>query len=223
MPAISIIINKQSTLKTFVIFAVAALNLFIAITYCIQMIKKRSKPALAMWFFFSISVAISLITYLKDGDYQLFDNVLNFLDLFLVVFVTIAIMVLGDKSTWFNKFDLGCLAAVILIVLFWLISKNHWVTNISVQLILVIAYFPVVRRMLKAKENTEPFSVWIALMLAPVFSLITSKGDLAAVYAIRAIACTGLLLALMVRIEMKKKKAIHANVENLIAKNDKQE
>jgi len=144
-------------MKEFVIFAVAALNLFIAVTYCAQMIKKKSKPALAMWFFFSIAVAISLITYLKDGDYSFFDNVLNSLDLILTLFVTLAIVVLGDRSTWFNKFDLGCLIAVLAIVAFWLISKNHWVTNISVQLILVIAYFPVVRRMLKAKENTEPF------------------------------------------------------------------
>jgi hypothetical protein len=209
-------------LKTFVIFAVAALNLFIAVTYCVMMIKKRSKPALAMWFFFSIAVGISLITYLKDGNYQFFDNVLNTLDLFLVVFVTFAIMVLGDKSTWFNKFDIGCLVAVILIVMFWLISKNHWVTNISVQLILVIAYFPVVRRMLKANENTEPFSVWIALMLAPVFSLLTSKGELAAVYAIRAIACTGLLLALMIRIELKKRRMVFTDSENQTTENDNQ-
>jgi hypothetical protein len=194
-------------MEKFVIFMVGALNLFIAITYCVMMIKKKSKPALAMWFFFSIAVAISLITYLKEGNYNYFDNVLNTLDLFLVVFVTIAIMILGDKSTWFNKFDLGCLLAVIVVLVFWAISKNHWVTNISVQLILVIAYFPVVRRMLKAKENTEPFSVWVALMLAPVFSLLTSKGELAAVYAIRAIACTGLLLALMIRIEVNNKKA----------------
>jgi len=203
-------------MKEFVIFAVAALNLFIAVTYCVQMIRKRSKPALAMWFFFSIAVGISLITYLKDGNYQFFDNVLNSLDLILVVFVTLAILVLGDKSTWFNKFDFGCLVAVILIVLFWVISKNHWFTNISVQMILVIAYFPVVRRMLKAKVNTEPFSVWIALMLAPIFSLLTSKGELAAVYAIRAIACTGLLLVLMVRIEMKRRKTIVTDNENLI-------
>jgi len=195
-------------MKTFVIFAVAALNVFIAITYCVMMIKKRSKPALAMWFFFSIAVAISLITYLKDGNYSFFDNVLNSLDLILTLFVTLAIVVLGDRSTWFNKFDLGCLIAVMAIVAFWLISQNHWVTNISVQLILVIAYFPVVRRMLKAKDNSEPFSVWVALMLAPVFSLMTSKGELAAVYAIRAIACTGLLLALMIRIEINKKKVL---------------
>jgi hypothetical protein len=198
-------------MKEFVIFVVAALNLFIAVTYCVQLIKKKSKPALAMWLFFSIAVTISLITYLKDGNYNLFDNVLNSLDFILTIFVTLAIVVLGDRSTWFNKFDLGCLVAVAAIVAFWLISKNHWVTNISVQLILVIAYFPVVRRMLKAKENTEPFSVWIALMLAPVFSLMTSKGELAAVYAIRAIACTGLLLALMIRIEIIKKRAIALN------------
>jgi hypothetical protein len=208
-------------MKTFVIIAVAALNLFIAVTYCVMMIKKKSKPALAMWFFFSIAVGISLVTYLMDGNYHFFDNVLNTLDLFLVVFVTIAIMILGDRSTWFNKFDLGCLIAVILIVLFWLISKNHWVTNISVQLILVIAYFPVVRRMLKAKENTEPFSVWIALMLAPIFSLLSSIGELAAVYAIRAIACTGLLLTLMIRIELKKKKTILADNKNLIGNGNK--
>jgi len=200
-------------MNTFVIVIVALLNIFIAVTYCVMMVKKRSKPALAMWFFFSIAVCISLVTYLKEGNYQFFDNVLNSLDLIMTIFVTIAIMILGDKSTWFNKFDLGCLVAVMLIVLFWVISKNHWATNISVQLILVIAYFPVVRRMLKAKENTEPFSVWVALMLAPLFSLMTSKGELASVYAIRAIACTGLLLALMIRIEFMKRKSIKSDIE----------
>lgn len=193
-------------MNNFVIFTVGALNLFIAIVYFIMMVKKKSKPALAMWFFFTIAVAISLITYMKEGNYSYFDNVLNSLDLLLVTFVTIAILILGDRSTWFNRFDLGCLIAVIIIVIFWAITNNHLITNISVQAILVIAYFPVVKRMLAAKENTEPFSVWIALMLAPLFSLMTSKGELAAVYAIRAIACTGMLLLLMIRIEVLKKK-----------------
>lgn len=193
-------------MNNFVIFTVGALNLFIAIVYFIMMVKKKSKPALAMWFFFTIAVAISLITYMKEGNYSYFDNVLNSLDLLLVTFVTIAILILGDRSTWFNRFDLGCLIAVIIIVIFWAITNNHLITNISVQAILVIAYFPVVKRMLAAKENTEPFSVWIALMLAPLFSLMTSKGELAAVYAIRAIACTGMLLLLMIRIEVLNKK-----------------
>lgn len=195
-------------MKIFVIIAVSLINLFIAATYFWNLYKKRSKPALAMWLFFSLAVAMSLITYLKEGNFGFWDNVLNTTDLALVVFVTFAIFFMGDKSTRFNRFDLWCLLAVIAIIVFWIISQNHVVTNLGIQLILVIAYFPVVKRMLTMKENTEPFSVWIALMIAPMISLITSKGSLAAVYAIRAIICTGLLLTLMIRIEWLKRKSI---------------
>jgi hypothetical protein len=121
---------------------------------------------------------------------------------------------MGDKSTRFNRFDLWCLLAVVAIIVFWIITQNHVVANLGVQLILIIAYFPVVRRMLKSNENTEPFIVWIALMIAPVVSLTTSKGTLASVYAIRAIVCTGLLLALMVRVELKNRKLKSLPVSN---------
>lgn len=195
-------------MQTFVIITVSLINLFIAATYFWNLYKKRSKPALAMWLFFSLAVAMSLITYLKEGNFGFWDNVLNTTDLILVVFVSLAIFLMGDKSTRFSRFDLWCLLAVIAIIVFWIVSQNHVVTNLGIQLILIIAYFPVVKRMLTMKENTEPFAVWIALMIAPMISLITSKGSLAAVYAVRAIICTGLLLALMVRIEWMKRKRI---------------
>jgi hypothetical protein len=195
-------------MREFSIYTVSGINILIAVIYCWQLIKKQIKPALAMWLFFSIAVLMSLITYLKDGNYSFFDNVLNTTDLALVVTVSIAIAIFGDNSTRFNRFDLGCLVAVVLIVIFWLITQNHWVTNILIQLILVIAYFPVVSRMLRANQNTEPFSVWILLMIAPVFSLLSSKGTLASIYAFRAIVCTGLLLLLMLRIEFVKKTKI---------------
>jgi hypothetical protein len=67
---------------------------------------------------------------------------------------------------------------------------------------MVISYFPVVRSMALKKKNTEAFSVWIALSLAPAISLLANKGWLASVYAIRALLCTGTLLLLMVRIEI---------------------
>jgi hypothetical protein len=75
-----------------------------------------------------------------------------------------------------------------------------------IQGILVIAYFPVIRRLWQSKENTEPFSVWILLMIAPIFSLLSSKGVLATVYAVRAIASTAILMILMLRIEYLKTK-----------------
>lgn len=195
-------------MQTFVILSVLLINLFIAATYFWNLYKKRSKPALAMWLFFSLAVAMSLVTYLKEGNFGFWDNVLNTVDLGLAIVVTISILLLGDKSSRFSRFDLWCLLAVVAIIVFWIVTRNHFAANLGIQMILIIAYFPVVKRMLSMKENTEPFAVWIALMIAPMISLLTSKGSLAAVYAIRAIICTGLLLALMIRIEWLKRKSV---------------
>jgi len=155
-----------------------------------------------MWTFFSLAVGISLVTYFAEGNYSISDNILNVTDLILVVCVSIAILIWGDSTTRFNRFDVGCLVAVIGIIAFWAISNNHVITNYSVQTIMVISYFPVLTRMAKQKKNTEAFSIWIALLLAAGISLFASKGWLASVYAIRAIVCTGALLLLMVRIEI---------------------
>lgn len=159
-----------------------------------------------MWTFFTLAVGMSLITYFAEGDYSFSDNILNFTDLFAVGGIAIAIFFMGDKSARFNKFDLFCLGAVGLIIVFWMLSSNHLVSNFAVQSIIVISYFPVIKRMLNQKKNTESFSVWILILIAPMISLLSSEGLLAAVYAVRAILCSGTLLALMLRIEVQNKK-----------------
>jgi hypothetical protein len=92
------------------------------------------------------------------------------------------------------------------IVIFWIYTRNHIVTNILIQCILVIAYFPVVKRLIGTRENSEPFLIWIGMLIAPVLSLLSSKGLLATVYSVRAIICVGLLLLLMLWIEVSGKK-----------------
>jgi len=198
-------------MKDFSIVSVSIINLLIGIRYCVLIYKKEIKPALAMWVFFTLAVVMSLITYLADGNFSIWDNILNTTDIILVSAVSIFIFLFGDKSSKFNKFDLGCLIAVLVIVVFWLFSKNHIVTNLFIQIILVISYFPVISRLFKSKENTEPFSVWIGMMLAPVFALLSSKGLLATIYSVRAIICVALLLLLMTRIEFLVKKKVEIN------------
>ncbi|RPH33906.1 MAG: hypothetical protein EHM93_02750 [Bacteroidales bacterium] len=195
-------------MREFSIVSVSLLNLFITSRYCWLLYKGKIKPALAMWVFFSFAVGMSLITYLAKDNFSLWDNILNTTDLILVVTISIAIAIWGDKSSKFTKFDTGCLIAVIIAILFWAITQNHLITNLSIQLIMVVSYFPVIRRLFQSKENTEPFSVWILMMLVPLFSLISSKGLLATIYSVRAIVCVGLLLLLMLRIEMVRKRAM---------------
>ena len=193
-------------MREFSIVSVSVLNLIIAVRYCVLLYKQKIKPALAMWIFFSIAVGMSLITYLAKDNFSIWDNILNSTDLILVITVSIAIAIWGDKTSKFTKFDTGCLIAVLIAILFWALTQNHLVTNLSIQLIMVVSYFPVVKRLIETKENTEPFSVWILMMLVPAFSLLSSKGLLATIYSVRAIVCVALLLLLMVWIELSKNK-----------------
>jgi hypothetical protein len=192
--------------RTLSIVAVLAINLFIAVRYTVLIRRGTIKPALAMWVFFSIAVGGSLTTYLFEGDFTLLDNILNSSDLLLCVYVSAIIFLFGDKSTKFNRFDRGCLVAVLIILAFWALTRRHMAANLFIQSILVIAYFPVVKRLWNSNENTESFAVWISLLLAPIFSLLSSKGTLASVYAIRAIVSTSLLLLLMTRAELAARK-----------------
>jgi hypothetical protein len=199
------VMQKRIQVRDTSIIIVVAIDLFILVKYCWLIWKKRIKPALAMWVFFSIAVGGSLVTYLSSGNYSLLDNILNTSDFVLVVIVSVFLFIFGDRSTRFNRFDIGCLVAVLGIVAFWLISQYHVVSHVSIQVILVIAYFPVISRIWKSNENTESFAAWIGLFLTPCISLLSSKGILATIYSLRAIISTLVLLALMVRAEMKQR------------------
>jgi hypothetical protein len=184
-------------MKPFSIISVTLIIFMITIRYIWLLVKKEIRPALAMWIMFSIAVGMSLITYLAEGNFGFLDNILNTVDLAYVITISVAIAIFGDK---------GCLLVVMVIVIFWIYTRNHIVTNILIQCILVIAYFPVVKRLIGTRENSEPFLIWIGMLIAPVLSLLSSKGLLATVYSVRAIICVGLLLLLMLWIEVSGKK-----------------
>lgn len=172
-----------------------------------------------MWIFFTIAIAISLISYLQSDDFSMLDNILNTTDLALAVIVSAAIFIFGDHSTRFTKFDKACLIAVIIIVLFWFITKNHFITHLLTQMILVIAYFPVISRLWKTKQNGESFLIWIAMLMAAILAMFSSKGILATIYSGRAIISILILIALMLRVEYLGKKRISAINNQPLRKN----
>ncbi|MDP2335214.1 MAG: hypothetical protein Q8N05_01965 [Bacteroidota bacterium] len=192
---------QEILIRQFSIASVSLLNLAITCWYCWLTYKQKIRPALAMWIFFTIAVGISLVTYLESDHFSWLDNILNTTDLALTTIISIAIYLFGDHTSRFSRFDKGCLLAVIVIVVFWFITKNHLATHALTQGILVIAYFPVVSRLWKTRENSESFLIWIGMLLAPALALLSSKGLLATIYSVRAIVSILVLLMLMLRVE----------------------
>lgn len=168
-----------------------------------QLVRKEIRPALAMWVMFSIAVIMNIVTYLHSGNFGLLDNIMGAVDVIYVLTITIAIVIWGDHSTKINRFDLFCLILAALIAVFWIFTQKHVLSNIFIQSVLVLAYLPVVKRLMTTRENSESFLIWTGMMIAPALSLLSSKGILATIYSVRAIICIALLLSLMAWVEVR--------------------
>lgn len=192
-------------MRLFLISSVALLNLILGVYYYYLISRKKICPSLAMWVFFFLAISLSLFTYLKNNEFSALDNILNTADLFFVGSVTLSIFIFGDVHSRFNRFDKGCLVVVLGILLFWLFTQNHFVTNILLQGILVVAYFPVVNRMLVSGESHESYLIWGGMLLAALLALPVSEGDLALIYTLRAVISILALLGLMLFTDLKKR------------------
>jgi len=188
-------------LRLFSLAAVCFTNLLIGLRYCWQIRRRAIQPALAMWVFFTIAAVGSLLTYLGEREHGLLDNILNASDIVLVGCVALFIACCGERGSRFTRVDAGCLLAVVMIMIGWAVTRHHVAAHALIQAVMVIAYVPVVRRIWVSKRNTESFTMWIGLVLAPAVSLLSGRGTLAMVYALRAMACPAALLLLMLRAE----------------------
>lgn len=184
-------------------YLVILLNTVFGFRYAYLTIKKKIHPSLAMWIFFTIAVTGSLFSYMLEGNFTLWDHILNTTDVILCSSLSLVILFHGSVSSKFSKFDIGCLVVVFLILIFWFLTKAHFATHLSLQVIQGMAYLPVFHRMITTKKNSESFVTWILLLVISVISLFTAKGFLAYVYIIRAIVCISLLLILMLLMELR--------------------
>ena len=97
--------NRVPFMKAFSIISVSLITVLLAVSYIWQILKKKIQPALAMWVMFSVAVAMSLITYLKEGNYGFTDNILNSVDVIYVITVSAAIAIWGDHTSKITRFE----------------------------------------------------------------------------------------------------------------------
>jgi hypothetical protein len=176
--------------------------------YLVGIYRGKVKPTFATWLFLALATILSLITdYRETGAAGLLANSFNLVDTIAVLFIFIIVLFLKDSRRAFTSFEKGCLAAVIVIFILWLLSGQNVLAHLAIQAILVIAYLPMLVKLWYATENTESLGTWFFDFSASCFGLIEplrAMAFLPLVYVIRSIISTLVTVILILRIPRKQ-------------------
>ena len=170
------------------------------------------KPILATRIFLLLAFSLTALTnFRQTGIHGLWTNMFNIMDVLSILATFIAMAFSKKNRTRFTKFERICLYAVILIFLMWIVSGQNILTNILIQIILVIAYLPTVVHLWKSELNTESLSAWSLDFIASIFGMITPLlvlDLLPLIYGIRSTICTLVLILLILRIKFRDAKIV---------------
>lgn len=200
-------------MKALIIVLIFLLSLVNTYRYS-KIIKKeveRTDPSLAMWFIFTLAVTLNAASLLIQRPMNLEAVFYSLADVIMCASVGIVIVVRAGGKVVFSKFERYCLLVSYAIAVFWFVTMNSFWTSIIAQIILVVGYFPTVRKIKEAGRNTEPFSIWILALVNGFLSLhpaLASGKLLSIIYSVRAIVSISVLLVIMYVHERKSKRTV---------------
>lgn len=192
------------------------ISLFMASRSSWLIYKKKIQLSFSTWFLFAIAATMGLVSYLQTENHNIWNNMINVTDLFTLWSIVLVLYFFnsGVDQLIFDSFEMECLSSAWKIFMFWVISSDPFTVNLSIQVLLTIGYFPTIRKLWLADENTESFSVWIAgffmcclSLYLPLKNFEKQPDILSITYSIRAIIMTFLVVALMLRVKFRTQKA----------------
>ena len=190
------------------VFAIVTIILMVvsSIFYCCFIIKGLIHPTLMTWLIFFFAVSLSFGTYVSSANHNVWSNICNTGDLILVFAVTIVIIFWGKNIRFdINIFEIICILLSFIILIFWRVTKSHEISNILLQVIMVIAYFPTFFQLYYSSENSESLIYWSIGLLAAGSGFATGilgKDKLAMLYSGRSIVMIAILIILILRLTL---------------------
>ena len=175
------------------------LMLCFAFYYSFNVFKKKSKPALSTWIIMSTGTSLSFITYFLYSKLNLLGGILNFADAISTVMIVIAVILWSKSKVIFLSFEKYYLLFASLIVVFWILSKNAFISNLLIQAIIFTAYIPTIHKIIKNKKSSESLSSWLIAFFASFIALyptIKSGNILSLIYIVRSITMQSIIIGL---------------------------
>jgi len=172
--------------------------------YIYLVIGGKINPTLITWVIFCIAVGLSFATYWSSEKHGFLDNVCNTVDLISVFIITGVIIFLGKNIRFnINTFEIICILLSLMILFFWRITKKHEISNMFLQIVMTIAYFPTFYHLWNASASSESVITWGLLLLASITGVATGilgKDKLAVIYSTRSLIMVSIMIFLILRI-----------------------
>lgn len=194
----------------FIQIAIIAFILAYSSIYLISIKRGTVKPVLATWLFISVATILSFVTnFYESGLQGLLANSYNIVDSVASILIFAFVLSRKDIRKNFTSFEKGCLGAVVLVFVAWLLSGQNVLAHLCLQAILVIAYLPTLVHLWNAQTNTESITTWSLNAFAAIFGVIEpvkTGAILPIVYGVRSILSCLAVIILSVRLQLGKTK-----------------
>ena len=137
---------------------IAGLFNFVAgASYLKQIFKNESTPNPSTWIVVMVVSIINAATYLAVVEETPWIALSSWVTALMVSLIFITSLFRG-KFTKLNQVDITCLVLAVIIGVFWQLSANALVSNISLQVIFIIAFYPTINGLLKGGGKERAFS-----------------------------------------------------------------
>lgn len=189
--------------------------------YIVYTVQHKIKPTLSTWIFLSSAIILSfIINYQKTGIWGIGNNAYNLIDGIATLCILIVTRVTNKSKVEFNNLEKYCTIIVLILGLIWLLSSYQDSSHILIQIILCIAYIPMVTKYRWAKSHTESLIVWsINTVWSGLWLIqpILHNDILPIIYNTRSTLCALLVFILLLRIELNQKnKLASKNIKDSI-------
>jgi hypothetical protein len=193
-------------MKAYTAIAVAVILLAASLPYAYQIVRRQVLPTLSTWIICVVATSLNVATYLVATRADVLSGVLGLTDALVCWCILVVTMLSSGCKMQCQTFEKYYLMASGVIVVFWMLSRSAFITNLLMQLLLTVGCAATIQRLLYANENPESFLFWGLVLVAATLSLYPAAVDgnpLALIYSIRSIIIVGVILSLMFRAHRK--------------------
>lgn len=193
-------------MKGYMAIAVAAILIAASLPYAYQISRRQVMPTLSTWIILVVATSLNVASYLVATRADVISGALGLTDAFVCWFILITSVMTAGLKMKFQTFEKYYLAASGVIVLFWIIFRSAFVTNLLMQILITVGCSSTIQSLLYADENHESFVFWGLVLVAATLSLYPAAVDgnlLALIYSIRSIVILCVILSLMLRLHQK--------------------